>query len=273
MAGKDGADRSEVHPGAILVVYTANIAPDPGRRPENGRPATPFLAATRGGGGELCPRRLLACRLRRRATLRDRKQPGEAMDRESATRDRTMTPRPADAENNWVVTIGRDGSLGDGISRKSAHMAPGVLHLAVSVQVVDPEGRWLLQRRAATKEAFADCWANTCCTHPHVDEDPGEAAVRRLSEELGLAVPADCLVPAGVFVYRATDEVSGFVEHEVDHVFVVVAPTDAAATDPDEISELVRLAYPEALALVTSDQGAPWAAEVIRRSFDVLDKR
>lgn len=178
----------------------------------------------------------------------------------------------ADGEgDSYVVRIGRGGSLGGAISRKLAHTAPGVLHLAVSVQVVDPDGRWLLQRRAATKTTFADCWANSCCTHPHVGEEPEEAAIRRLGEELALEV--DYLVPAGVFVYRATDPVSGLVEHEVDHVFVVVTSTESASVDPNEISELARLTYTESLRLVTSEKGVPWASEVLRRSFDVLGKR
>lgn len=179
--------------------------------------------------------------------------------------------RGDDGDDTRVVVIGRDGSLDGGISRELAHLAPGVLHLAVSVQVVDHGGRWLLQRRAASKLAFGDRWANTCCTHPRVDEDPVAAAVRRLAEELGLVV--DDVAPAGVFVYRATDPASGLVEHEMDHVFVVVADTEDAVTDPDEIAELSRLPYAAALRLVTSDRGAPWAGEVLRRSFAVIDQQ
>lgn len=179
--------------------------------------------------------------------------------------------RDDDAADHRVVVIGRDGSPEGGISRDLAHTAPGVLHLAVSVQVVDPDGRWLVQRRAASKAAFADRWANTCCTHPRLDEEPETAAIRRLRQELGLVV--SYVIPAGVFVYRATDAVSGLVEHEVDHVYLAVADTDDAITTPEEIAELARLTYGEALRLVTSDQGTPWAGEVLRRSFDVLDKR
>jgi|SRR5579884_2081328 len=167
-----------------------------------------------------------------------------------------------------VVSISPDGVVGRPIGREEAHQAPGVLHLAVSVQVVDPDGTWLLQRRAGSKAAFAGGWTNTCCTHPHVGESPAEAAVRRLGEELGLVVPS--LQAAGVFVYRADDPASGLVEHEVDHVFVTVVDTAGASVDPGEIAELARLSYPEALALATSPRGTPWAGEVLRRSFDAL---
>jgi isopentenyl-diphosphate delta-isomerase len=182
-----------------------------------------------------------------------------------------LTPGHTDAVDTRVVTIGRDGSLGGVVSRELAHLAPGVLHLAVSVQVVDPDGRWLLQRRADSKAAFAGRWANTCCTHPRLGEDPQQAAVRRVCEELGLVIAG--LRPAGVFVYRAVDPVSGLVEHEVDHVFLAVCDTGKARHDPDEASELARVDYTEALRLVTSDEGAPWAGEVLRRAFDVLNEK
>jgi isopentenyldiphosphate isomerase len=54
-----------------------------------------------------------------------------------------------------VVGLGGNGSANVPVARSVAHEAPGVLHLAVSVQVVDVSGRWLLQRRAPTKTASA----------------------------------------------------------------------------------------------------------------------
>lgn len=169
-----------------------------------------------------------------------------------------------------MVTVGHDGQIGHSIGREEAHRAPGVLHVAVSVQVVDPDGTWLLQRRAESKPAFAGCWANSCCTHPGVGEDPARAGVRRLGEELGLVV--DSLQTAGVFVYRATDPASELVEYEVDHVFVAVTDTTSASIDAREIAELARLPYREALQLAASPAGAPWAAEVLRRSFVALNE-
>jgi isopentenyl-diphosphate delta-isomerase len=167
-----------------------------------------------------------------------------------------------------VVTLGADGEPLSVMPRMAAHVAPGVLHLAVSLQVVDPSGRWLLQQRAATKLTFAGRWANTCCTHPAPGEDPATAAVRRAGQEVGLVVSR--VVPAGCFVYRAEDASSGVVEWELDHVFAVVADTSAATVDPAEIDVIARLPYADALRLVTSPVGAPWAAEVLQRSLAAL---
>jgi isopentenyl-diphosphate delta-isomerase len=160
-----------------------------------------------------------------------------------------------------VVTIAPDGSLGPSVDRLRAHQPPGILHLAVSVALVDPEGRWLLQRRAASKAAFPDRWANACCTHPQPGEQPADAARRRVRQELGLDVGE--LAAAGTFTYQAPDPASGLVEYELDHVFVGMLDTSVAAPDPAEIGELARLPLGDALDLVRSAAGAPWAAAVL----------
>jgi isopentenyl-diphosphate delta-isomerase len=172
-----------------------------------------------------------------------------------------------------VVSMGADGVVGPAVSRGLAHSQPGVLHLAVSLQIVDAEDGWLLQRRAGSKAAFAGCWANTCCTHPAPDEDPAVAVIRRVREELGLGLAIDQLIPAGVFTYRAVDPVSGLIEQEVDHVFAAVTPTGAAVANAEEIGEVVRLTYAEAMEVVTSESGAPWAAEVLRLAAAALSER
>ena len=167
-----------------------------------------------------------------------------------------------------VVALDDDLDPLSAVARSVAHAAPGVLHLAVSLQVVDLSGRWLIQRRAASKLTFAGRWANTCCTHPEPGEDPVDAAARRASQEVGLAVSD--LLPAGSFVYRARDEASGMVEWEHDQVFVAIADASDAAADPAEIDELACLPYADAIWLATSAAGAPWASEVLRLSFVAL---
>jgi isopentenyl-diphosphate Delta-isomerase len=142
-----------------------------------------------------------------------------------------------------------------------AHEPPGFLHIAVSVQLLTLDGQWLLQRRSRSKRLFAGKWANSCCTHPAPSEPPVAAASRRLSEELGVVdVP---LFPAGTFTYRATDPVSGMVEHEHDHVFVGFSDL-ATVPHPCEIEELWSGPFEQALAVTGGEDGAPWAGTVLR---------
>lgn len=135
---------------------------------------------------------------------------------------------------------------------------------------MDPQGRWLLQRRAASKALFGGCWANTCCTHPAPGEEPLQAVIRRVREELGVTLAT--ATSAGVFTYRAVDPRSGLVEHEQDHVYAAIIPFDAVTANGDEIDELVALPFGEALVRVGSTGGAPWAPEVLRRAFNVLSE-
>lgn len=103
-----------------------------------------------------------------------------------------------------------------GTAEKLSAHRKGQLHRAVSVFVLDRDGRVLLQRRAEGKYHSAGLWSNTCCGHPLPGEDALDAARRRLHEEMGIDCP---LQPAGAFTYRAK-LANGLVEHEYDHVFV-----------------------------------------------------
>jgi isopentenyl-diphosphate delta-isomerase len=141
-----------------------------------------------------------------------------------------------------------------------AHRAPGQLHRAFSVFLVDPAGRVLLQRRAASKTRFAGRWANACCGHPAPGVPVTDAAVIRLREELGVEVTD--LIPVGVYVYRASDTKSGAVEHEFDHVLV--------GPDPAEVDDL-RWAAPADVArdlAASPDDYAPW----LRGTLDVTER-
>jgi isopentenyl-diphosphate Delta-isomerase len=145
-----------------------------------------------------------------------------------------------------------------------AHAAPGRLHRAFSVLLRDPDGRILLQRRAATKSRFALRWANTCCGHPAPGVPVESAAVRRLGEELG--VRDVTLTDVGIFVYRAADPASGLVEHEFDHVLVGDAlPGSTINPDPAEVVDVAWVTeadLSDALA-ATPDRYAPWLPGVL----------
>jgi isopentenyl-diphosphate delta-isomerase len=146
------------------------------------------------------------------------------------------------------------------IDLHQAHLPPGHLHLAVSVQLVDDNERWILQRRAASKLLFPLKWANSCCTHPRPDEPLIDAAARRVEEELGLR--ARDLQHCGTFIYQARDDVSGMVEYELDHVYLGRA-VGSASPSSVEVDEVALLALAQAVALVNGDQGAPWASSVL----------
>ncbi|MFI6579249.1 isopentenyl-diphosphate Delta-isomerase [Nocardiopsis sp. NPDC050513] len=125
------------------------------------------------------------------------------------------------------VTIGTAEKL-------SAHRAPGRLHRAFSVFLLDDRGRMLLQRRALGKYHSPGVWSNTCCGHPYPGEPPFAAAARRVGEELG-AAPA-LMREAGTVRYNHRDPDSELVEQEYNHLFVGLVAGEPRP-DPDEIAE------------------------------------
>lgn len=133
----------------------------------------------------------------------------------------------------------------------------GLRHQAISVFVV-AEGQILLQRRALGKYHTPGLWANTCCTHPHWDEDHLTCATRRLSEELGITGLS--LQHRGQVEYRA-DVGNGLIEHEVVQLFLAETTLDLAIIpNPGEVAE-VAWCDPDTLAkqmAQTPETFTPW---------------
>lgn len=146
----------------------------------------------------------------------------------------------------------------------AAHTAPGSLHRAFSIVLVDDLGRLLLQQRAAVKTRFPLRWANACCGHPAPGSGLLADAARRLSEELGLT--GIDLHQVGVHRYRADDPVTERVEYEYDHVLVGhLDDLSAAHPDPAEVAAL-RWASADQVRLELASQPwsfAPWLSGVV----------
>ena len=112
----------------------------------------------------------------------------------------------------------------------------GLRHKAVSVFVMSGN-KILIQRRAMVKYHTPGMWANTCCTHPHWDEDPLDCAVRRLEEEMGITGLQ--LSYRGQIEYRANVS-SSMLEHELVDVFVTEARMDLPLKlNPQEVLEAI----------------------------------
>lgn len=103
-----------------------------------------------------------------------------------------------------------------GVTGKLEAHRRGLLHRAFSVFILNDADELLLQRRASTKYHSGGLWTNTCCSHPGPSEDVGQAARRRLREEMGIDAELTHLF---TFLYEA-DLDSGLTEHELDHVLV-----------------------------------------------------
>ena len=150
----------------------------------------------------------------------------------------------------WV-----DGTL-QPVDKLDAHVR-GLRHKAVSVFVLRGD-QILIQQRALGKYHTPGLWANTCCTHPHWDEDAATCAARRLTEELGIT--GLTLRHKGQIEYRA-DVGGGLIEHELVEVYLVHAPNDLhIAPDPAEVMQTSWITLPDLTAQIaaTPDAFTPW---------------
>jgi isopentenyl-diphosphate Delta-isomerase len=167
-------------------------------------------------------------------------------------------------ESQMVELVDADGAATGSCTVAEAHAAPGRLHRAFSVLLLDERGRVLAQQRAAEKTRFALRWANACCGHPAPGQTVLAAAARRLIEEIG--VQGVTLHQAGVYPYRAEDPQTGRVEFEYDHVLVGRVPADPRLhLDPAEVAG-VRWLAPDRLRADLADHPdryAPWLGGVL----------
>lgn len=163
--------------------------------------------------------------------------------------------------SSLVCLVDTDGNVIGSSDKLEAHQPAGRLHLAFSVFIRDSAGRHLLQRRASTKYHFAERWANTCCSHPAPGENVASAAVRRLSQEMGIGAQ---LETCGTFIYRAIDPLGGLIEHELDHVLLGYFDGDPSP-DADEVDDWQWIT-PEALRTWIEQRPselAPWLIEAV----------
>jgi isopentenyl-diphosphate Delta-isomerase len=173
---------------------------------------------------------------------------------------------PAGEQESLVELVTPAGVPAGVATVADAHTAPGHLHRAFSVLLVDPQQRFLLQQRAAGKSRFPLRWANAACGHPAPGAQVAGEAARRLAEEVG--VRGVQLTEIGVYAYRADDPATGRVEHEYDHVLLGrLGPEPALDPDPSEVAALRWMSLRELDAALADDPDAyaPWLAGVVGR--------
>jgi isopentenyl-diphosphate delta-isomerase len=123
-----------------------------------------------------------------------------------------------------------------------------LLHRAFSVFIFNSKGEMLLQQRSPEKYHSAGLWTNACCSHPRPGENTGDAAARRLREELGFTTPLEKLFD---FTYKSQFD-NGLTEFEFDHVFIGTYD-QAIYPDKNEVSDYGYRSIDEIRAALQSD--------------------
>lgn len=158
-----------------------------------------------------------------------------------------------------VVLVDDDGTPIGTAPRLEVHGAHTPLHLAFSTYLFDDDGRLLLTRRALAKKTWPGVWSNSSCGHLRPGESAGEAALRRVSEELG-GEPTALRTVLPSFRYRAVDA-GGVVEHELCPVLLGRFDPRDLRPDAAEIAESTWVDWDAAVALAAAAPAliSPWA--------------
>lgn len=139
-----------------------------------------------------------------------------------------------------------------------------ILHRAFSVFLFNSKGELLLQKRSNDKATFADCWTNSCCSHPlyEIEEELEEdnalgvrlAAQRRLNQELG--IPLNQINPDKMEyltrIHYLGPGKNEWGEHEIDYILFLQKDLPVNP-NKEEISEI---------AYVSKENLDKWMKEV-----------
>jgi len=112
-------------------------------------------------------------------------------------------------------------------------------HEIVNVWVMDSQGQVLLQHRAPTVELNPNLWDVAVGTHVKPNEDPNDAAIRCVGNELGLVVQRDDV--QHLFNIQSANPLPGGKSHKVlGHVFLLKRDVnlDDLVFKPEKVTEL-----------------------------------
>ena len=164
-----------------------------------------------------------------------------------------------------VVLVNENNEVLGLMPKIEAH-EKGLLHRAISILLYNSSGEMLIQQRAKTKYHWPLIWSNAVCSHPRENENFQEAAQRRLKEELNIN---SSLVEIYRFIYKATDEQTGLIEHEYDVVFKGVYDDDVPF-NPDEIESIRWIALDKLSQEIESqpERFSFWFKEILKNIGD-----
>jgi isopentenyldiphosphate isomerase len=144
------------------------------------------------------------------------------------------------------------------VKPKAAIHRDGDWHVAVHVWIVTPDGRLLLQRRAAVKENHPDRWDVSFAGHVSAGESLTESAVREGFEELGVVIRPEELELLTTLPQQEVLRDGTYLDNELATIFVLRRDVDVAAlrfqaeevsdarlVTADELKRMVREGDPE----------------------------
>jgi len=128
-----------------------------------------------------------------------------------------------------IDLLSADGTpLGHAKAKSLVHR-DGDLHRTAHLWIVTPDRRVLLQLRASKKVNHPSFWDVSVAGHIDAGETAVDAAIREACEELGIALRAEELRHVATLRERWVIEDRGYVDNEIQEVYLVRREVDTGA--------------------------------------------
>jgi isopentenyl-diphosphate Delta-isomerase len=171
-----------------------------------------------------------------------------------------------------ILVDENDQEIGTAL-KEDCHLGDGLLHRAFSVFVFNDKKEVLMQQRSGGKMLWGKFWSNACCSHPRLGEAIGDAAHRRVKEELSLETNLDFLFK---FKYQEQFKNIGS-ENELCHVFIGKCNQEPKV-DSSEISDWKYLTIEELTRSIEENPSdfTPWLkiewSEMMGTYYDEIER-
>ncbi|MCB9813455.1 MAG: NUDIX domain-containing protein [Pseudomonadales bacterium] len=172
-------------------------------------------------------------------------------------------------DKDKVIVVDFDDKYVGKMDKFKAHEHPAKLHQAVSVWLINKQGKILLQKRSLEKIVGASWWANAICGNVRPDEIYLNCAKRRLKDEINIE-NLD-LIPVYKFIYKAYCN-DKYGEFEFDEVFVS-RYEGKVIPNASEVSEIDWVDLDELVAQININTSIPSPEQTLVMSFDQLKDR
>ena len=161
----------------------------------------------------------------------------------------------------FVILVDKDDNETGTMEKMEAHQK-GILHRAFSILIFNDKNEMLLQQRAEGKYHSAGLWTNTCCSHPHPQEELLISAQKRLQHEMGLSCELNVI---GKFIYKTPLE-NNLTEHELDYV-LTRNYTGKISPNPEEVKNYKWISLGDVKKEIetTPDVFTYWFKEIVKK--------
>ena len=168
--------------------------------------------------------------------------------------------RLLDNPGQKMICVDRNGKeIGRVIDRKTAHMAPGITHLAIQVLVFNQRGEIILHKRPERKVGGGvwDCPT----THVLAGEKPDSAARRCLRDEYGISGQVEMHLLGGFFYEK--DYGDGTCENEYCLVAFTVFGGEVKP-NADYVKKVFPVPASKVLRELNSEKYPVWFRETVK---------